>query len=566
MLIRAVTLEGHPALGDLHLDFTDDESNPFNVVVLAGENGTGKSAILEAIQLTFEQQVQRGIGVVTLDITLAPGETATLRNAIGPSELAEPAGHYSLRFDSSPSPSLWENAYSLSWQDRLGRAYNAPLPWGNGEVMLLMRSYLSEAAIAAGSASIGKITALQLDPQDGKSARFGRTDGHQIEQVLVDVLDADAHGLRQWVLQHPGTAPPPEVVDHGFRRFLRAFETMFPDKRFKELRRDGEQLQLVFEEFGRESTLGTLSSGEKQIVFRGGELLRNRGSVGGSIVLFDEPELSLHPDWQGRVVDFLKQALLQADGTHPQLILATHSPFIVHGAAGSKVVILRKDRTTGVVSEDPNPQYPAAYGMAAVRAFNLDAFLADAKHHTILFVEGGSDVQILQHAWRALRGGSPPFDIRDAHGASNIAVTLNHLETSGTRGRRVIGLFDFDDAFNRWKSVWNNDGQQAGDERTGLRRTKAGLDGAALLLPVPAHRSLLAGEALGSASVVSLELLFEDDALPLEMVGLRRVPGGGSIPYFRDKHKTEFAALTAAFDKKRFVHFEPLIASLEALA
>jgi len=38
-----------------------------------------------------------------------------------------------------------------------------------------------------------------------------------------------------------------------------------------------------------------LSSGEKQIIFRGAFLLEDKNSLKGSLVLIDEPEISMHP-------------------------------------------------------------------------------------------------------------------------------------------------------------------------------------------------------------------------------------------------------------------------------
>ncbi|WP_423814924.1 AAA family ATPase, partial [Pseudomonas viridiflava] len=50
MKLRKVKWNKHPILGDLSLDFVNhDTGEPYNSILLAGENGTGKSTILEAI-------------------------------------------------------------------------------------------------------------------------------------------------------------------------------------------------------------------------------------------------------------------------------------------------------------------------------------------------------------------------------------------------------------------------------------------------------------------------------------------------------------------------------------
>lgn len=50
MKLRKIKWNKHPVLGDLSLDFINyNTGEPYSSVLLAGENGTGKSTILEAI-------------------------------------------------------------------------------------------------------------------------------------------------------------------------------------------------------------------------------------------------------------------------------------------------------------------------------------------------------------------------------------------------------------------------------------------------------------------------------------------------------------------------------------
>jgi len=56
-------------------------------------------------------------------------------------------------------------------------------------------------------------------------------------------------------------------------------------------------------------SISQLSSGEKQIVFRGSFLLKDKESSKGALILIDEPEISLHPNWQLKVLSFFKNFL-----------------------------------------------------------------------------------------------------------------------------------------------------------------------------------------------------------------------------------------------------------------
>ena len=48
-MITKVKWRNHTVLGDLELDFAKDDDTPYNTIVLAGENGTGKTSILETL-------------------------------------------------------------------------------------------------------------------------------------------------------------------------------------------------------------------------------------------------------------------------------------------------------------------------------------------------------------------------------------------------------------------------------------------------------------------------------------------------------------------------------------
>ncbi len=50
MKIRKVKWNNHPVLGNLELDFTDaTDLPPYETVLFAGENGAGKTIVLESI-------------------------------------------------------------------------------------------------------------------------------------------------------------------------------------------------------------------------------------------------------------------------------------------------------------------------------------------------------------------------------------------------------------------------------------------------------------------------------------------------------------------------------------
>src|ERR1041385_6729412 len=72
MRIRRISFRGHAALGDLNLDFTDPATGEtFHTVILAGENGSGKTLILDEIFSTLgEFDLNKRLGTMELELEL----------------------------------------------------------------------------------------------------------------------------------------------------------------------------------------------------------------------------------------------------------------------------------------------------------------------------------------------------------------------------------------------------------------------------------------------------------------------------------------------------------------
>ncbi|MGF6253761.1 AAA family ATPase [Ensifer sp. LBL] len=565
MKVRRVELQEHPGVGNLSVSFLADDDTPFEVVVIAGGNGSGKSTLLEAIHACMQGQLGHQIGIIRLELELSEVERQRLI-ATGAFENRAPdlANRIFLSYNSMVNGN-WFESFRISGIDRNGAGYDTGIAMYQMPVQAVFRAMFNEAGVDYKSGAPGSVTALSLDANGDKSSRSENI-AQQMSQLLVDVRAADAEEVLTWTQQNRGKAIPDEFVDRRMGRFIAAFAAMWPNKRFKGIRREGGSMYVEFVEFGRTSTINQLSTGEKQIAFRGGYLLKDRDRLTDAIIMIDEPELSLHPEWQSRIVSFYREITQQPDGTHPQIIIATHSPFIVHGAPGAKIIVLEKDAATGTVSVSPEPRYPISVESRAVEAFSLERFIAATQHQTLVMTEGESDAIILATAWRKLRPEHPiRFEIRSALGVNNLTNTLNDSELSSKLGaRKLVGLFDFDgDGYNRWNGVWNKTGVVSRDEAAGLTKKHPQLPAWAVLLPVPNFRNADASRSLGPRSLMPIESLFEDVNLPAAMRADIVVAGGGRIPQIRNRDKMDFARLTNTLTAESFAAFEPLMQILE---
>ncbi|MDD7473748.1 MAG: AAA family ATPase [Bdellovibrionota bacterium] len=130
-------------------------------------------------------------------------------------------------------------------------------------------------------------------------------------------------------------------------RFKTAFNSFFNDIKFKGLDDSKKsEINCLFEKNSKTFTIDNLSSGEKQIVFRGTYLLKNINHMDNCVVLIDEPELSMHPKWQQKILKYYRD-LYSNTNNEIQMIFATHSDEVVKSAYdnnNSLVIILKKDK------------------------------------------------------------------------------------------------------------------------------------------------------------------------------------------------------------------------------
>ena len=109
---------------------------------------------------------------------------------------------------------------------------------------------------------------------------------------------------------------------------------------------------------GREIAIENLSTGEKELLEKVFYLFV--ADIRDSIVLVDEPEISLQPSWQNRIVKIYKNF---ANQNNNQIIIATHSPHIVASTPNEslKILVKEEDNQINVVSAN-------AYGMQVNKA------------------------------------------------------------------------------------------------------------------------------------------------------------------------------------------------------
>ena len=396
MKIRKIEFINHPILGSIIFDFTDKDGKTVDTIIIAGENGVGKTVLLDTLFNNNPISLHRDLsGEIKQEIELSNMEIEILSQGEQSKQLFSNGVRSSTIYTHQQFQHIdnW-NQSTLTFTDNRGIEKKS-----HGYIVTkVLKLIYSSVEINFMPRELNTVTAKNIDEENVALSKSSPDLATEITQLLIDIQSQDAMDLSSWVTNHQGIAPPAEVQNIRMKRFTKAFHTMFPHKRFKEIINKNNTKKVIFTEAGKEMSIEKLSSGEKQIVFRGGFFLKNKASINGALVLIDEPEISLHPRWQISILEYFKSLFKDEKGDMTsQIIITTHSPFIIHNnnRYNDKVIILRKD-DEGIINISDKPTF---YNWNEEELIKEAFYIADIqKDKVAVFVEGETDEQYLNKA------------------------------------------------------------------------------------------------------------------------------------------------------------------------
>lgn len=371
--IAHVTIKGHPILGDLELDFRAPDGSAVDTVIIAGENGVGKSTVMGLLYGLVSGDAEGPIGTVELEFDRDEAQVKLEYKMVQ-------SGTRDLLYvvDSSCGKECWIKSSE----------FKSAYP---------MSAIYSDVDINFHSKRVSSVTSMTLDSV-AESRKSSGDLPTEINQLLIDVQALDDADVAYAARNNRGRSLDDLHVEERMPRFTSAFERMFEDLRYDRIDNKGGHKEIVFKKYGREVPIEALSSGEKQVVYRGCFLLKDANATKGAFVFIDEPEISLHPDWQKRVMDYYKAMFTDASGRQTsQIFCVTHSPFVVHkeNRCNDKVVVLARDEEGRVVAKD-RPEYYRCDSLVVIEdAFDFSGFVEEA---STVYVEGPTDERYFTRA------------------------------------------------------------------------------------------------------------------------------------------------------------------------
>ncbi|MHB8417082.1 MAG: AAA family ATPase [Myxococcales bacterium] len=312
--LRRLRIEGFRRIQQpLELSFLDPAQAPVRTKLLAGPNGCGKTSILEALLL--------GLGEEHLIVRDLPKSARGdhWRTALPPGARIEVEASID-----DKGPFTWYRTHqgfggvsnALSPFRLFGHAYETTGGYLGPPLPLLQRT---EERLAVGyfsswraPALVGPLRPLGQGnrPRDTEENRLYRLKQYLIDEKASSAFTPQAPRRDEgwlaelneaWSLLHggDGTRLDVQLVDPGSKE------------------RDADVF-LLEPDGARRCSVDRLSSGEIELLSFAGWIVLNDFRAG--LLVIDEPELHLHPQWQGAILPALRRLAPEV-----QLVVATHA-------------------------------------------------------------------------------------------------------------------------------------------------------------------------------------------------------------------------------------------------
>lgn len=306
MKVKRLKFKNHKVLGDLDISFQIDSNNTLDTIVFIGENGTGKTTILREIYNLMDLENMQNSGN-KIFLELEENEKAILKK-------------YPLEKNNNI---IMEEDILYDCIDIKKEVYDFE--------DIEKDKYKSKVIYLPTEVNFNSLKSVD------RTFRYKYKFRNEINENLIsDLPSAIANKIYVEMIMNEDL-PARESKEKVCKEVNSVFESMDLDIEFVGLSKDENTVPIFRNIEGKEFDINGLSSGEKQLFLRA--LSLKFLNVNNSIILIDEPEISLHPRWQRKIVNVYENI-----GENNQIIIATHSPHIIGDVKKEQLRVLKKDK------------------------------------------------------------------------------------------------------------------------------------------------------------------------------------------------------------------------------
>ena len=346
MKIKNLHIEEYNGFENLDLNF-ESEGKVLDLIVLAGINGSGKTRVLESIRYWFEMFRSKAVNVELFYEENEREVLESLMNSEGLTEVEKEA-QKDIEFTDCLRNIKFYN-YDYRHNKTENRNYNSKIISRSFEKLKIFPKIIYVPT----EINFEEIKKAQTNLKKEYSF-INIVDSYEIKDIPSYIATRISK-----VANEEENLTMGQVRKKVFEEINGIFEILELDVKLSEISKDENSMPIFTDSSGKKFGINELSSGEKQLFLR--TLAIKMLEPENSIIMIDEPELSLHPKWQQKIVDVYKKI-----GKNNQIILATHSPHILGSVKKESIILLVKNKN-GVVEVRTGENFGNSYGQTMER-------------------------------------------------------------------------------------------------------------------------------------------------------------------------------------------------------
>ena len=299
MKIKSLKVQNHYLFKDNEIKFFNENNEMLKTVVLAGINGSGKTTFLKAIVNILTDKNNQEDTKIMLDID--ENEEVYLKNLFN--VVIENDKYFNI---SKPTLYRFEPSSLNYGEKEKPRLVFLPTEINFSNLEVKTRNYKSE---------------------NNFYCLIDQNIINDVPSYLVSLVNTEIFKYED--------LPIKEAIKKICDEINSIFNLLDMDIEMIGVNKNSDNMPLFKNKFGIEFDINSLSSGEKQLFLRAMTL--KMLDINNSVILIDEPEISLHPKWQQKIVK-----VYEGIGENNQIIIATHSPHIVSSVKSESLKLLVK--------------------------------------------------------------------------------------------------------------------------------------------------------------------------------------------------------------------------------
>jgi len=437
-------------------DFEIDFSNKEGITVLIGNNGSGKSNILEAISSvfaglynnsrnpTFEYELSYTKDTYNLYVKFEGGNYETKVNENVTSLRPEHLPNQIIASYSGEESRLWDKYYFPFYRDYIAAIKGATVP--DSELIFINKFYWNIALLVLHFYDFEAFT----DIRDFCKDTLG------IDVVNSITFDFDIPKLNTWSANpvknmvetlNPLNQASITITLEEFKNRLNFINEidLFKYLAAAFMPKDDKVITKIEIDYNTGLKAESLSEGEKKLLL----IMLILEVIGdeNSLILLDEPDSHIHLSNKEQIEKLLKAY------SNRENILTTHSPTLTHNFDLKHITMLSKKANNDAQVEEMEKQkivYELTKGIWSYQEQNI--FLNS--QNDILLVEGKTDEVFLKKALEVLKQSEPSyanleFEYLPCGGAEGVKLLAEKFTPKA--GQHIIAFFDSDQS--GWKAI-----------------------------------------------------------------------------------------------------------------